>query len=122
MWESFVKYDCFSQIISLGYNQRELLADFNHSVEFSYDTLGVIKGLFGSPFRARYVFNYVLSPMFTLKMKLDLSKDMTLDCAKIIAFNSNFRLVLSDRISLSNLVHEPAKSGYSIGTMLEFSF
>jgi hypothetical protein len=79
------------------------------------------RGLKGYPLFLRWASQYNFNKDTTLKTRLDLKDDICVDLSTIHRITPYVRLICAKKINLTNLTHEPARSGYSFGTLLEFT-
>ena len=118
----FLKSDILNKQLSFGYNHNRFSDSSYHSIEMLYDLQGKVKGLSGLPMTLLYGGEFKIDPLLTLKCKLEAQKEILLSCSWIHRVNKNIKFVFSDEKNLTNMIHEPAKSNYNFGVMLEWAY
>ena len=115
----FLTYDIKNSQVSFGYQSKDPKNEFNHACEGKWDFLGKTRGIQGWPLLLRLGTQYNYSNDLSIKTKVEFGHELYADCSTIHRLTPYLRLVCAKRLNLTNLCHEPSRSAYSFGTLLE---
>jgi hypothetical protein len=110
--DCFLTADLQNRQVAFGYISKDPKNTFNHAFEGKWDFLGKLRGIQGWPLFLRLGTQYNHSRDLQVKAKLDLGNELSLDIATVHRLTPNFRLVCTKKINLTNLCHEPTRSGF----------
>jgi hypothetical protein len=100
---------------------RDPLNEFNHAWDLMWDFKWKTRGFKGYPMLLRWATQYNFNRDTSIKTRIDLKDDVSVDLSTIHRLTPNLRFICAKRINISNLCHDPARSAFSLGTLLEFT-